>query len=511
MRLIEVAFLLSTLPVLLSKLAYAQDAYPTSLQELEQAILVLTSSEVTSLAPFGGAKCEFDYGPAIRKGDNFSIIGIIDCPLPDSRSIEKFYQIVYEQKLFITPVKSFNVSKIDVDRSLAVSSVSRKRYAELIHKLSGGATTSPTAARGAKDPLVSAVDSPFSDPNPPSIVAVANEPPGPVMLIATDTASLAPFDGSRCSFNYGPALRRGDQYSIVGFVDCLVTGQAKPRKFYQILFQDHLFITPVDSFSVPPEELERSLAGRTSELQAQEQERYAKEFKQRNATARTQAIQDVESQLRRSLKSFEVRGLTIGADYYDDMLGITEAKNDLEVDLPPDIDIRTATTADGGKLVFYNKILASVVFEDIQDTDELAAVLLQLEKKFKSRPIKIPTTTRREGNLSVQVGGFAINISDFGLAMILFTNTRPVDRRTCIDDVARDMRLRLSMGLRNYSSLTDRVENECAARVLPTRIAFSQVGMDGLMRSRVQAEKKRQISNAASIKEKELKDKVSKF
>lgn len=226
---------------------------------------------------------------------------------------------------------------------------------------------------------------------------------------------------------------------------------------------------------------------------------------------KNEALAEIAKDLKGPPKSFEVRGLNLGGDHYKDVRdskGFRKEGGQFLSDYP---DTRKEVLSDGGVLFFYRDILFMVVYEDIQDEGEIRAVMAQLETKFKGKFTNIPRRKSREGNIETTVGGFRMAIGNFGMAEVRQTVTKAVDRRACIDSIAREMRQRLDLGLRNNSSLTSRVEEECNETLHPVQMAFVHRPIEAAINTRAAAEQKQLDQQAAAEKAKAASEKARKF
>ena len=230
---------------------------------------------------------------------------------------------------------------------------------------------------------------------------------------------------------------------------------------------------------------------------------------------RSRARQDASAVLTKELKgvprSFEVRGLFFGKDHY---LEVSESKGfqsgkGADVDGFPDTHKEIST--DGATLYFYRGILFMATYEDLQDTIEIRAAMNQLEAKLKGKFAKLSQQKSRDGNIETTTGGFRLNIGTFGVAEVKLTSSRPINRRTCIDDIAREMRQRIALRLSNYSSLSDRVESECRETLNPTQLVFINKPIEALVNSRATAEQKANARQAAEEKVKAASEKAKTF
>jgi hypothetical protein len=73
------------------------------------------------------------------------------------------------------------------------------------------------------------------------------------------------------------------------------------------------------------------------------------------------------------------------------------------------------------------------------------------------------------------------------------------------------MRLNISLGIRNYSSLTDRVESECREVLNPTQLVFVNKPIEAIVNARATAERQAKAREAVEEKLKTATDKAKKF
>lgn len=260
----------------------------------------------------------------------------------------------------------------------------------------------------------------------------------------------------------------------------------------------------------PPSEViaaeEAAFAARTTAA-TQEKAAAAEE----RSRIRKDAIAVLTKELKSAPRSFEVRGMNLGADHYQDVSeskGFASEKGSQVDDFP---DTRKEESTDGGTLFFYRDILFMAVYEDVQEAVEIRAAINQLEAKFKSKFASVPKQTSRDGNVETTTGGFRMSIGNFGVAEVKLTSTRPINRQTCVSDIASEMRRRIDLGLKNYSSLTDRVESECKETLNPTQIVFINKPIEAIVNSRASAERVKNARQAAEEKIKAANEKAKKF
>lgn len=227
--------------------------------------------------------------------------------------------------------------------------------------------------------------------------------------------------------------------------------------------------------------------------------------------ARKDAIAVLTRELKSPPKNFEVRGMNFGRDHY---LDVSESKGFVNgkgspMDKFP--DARIEVSIDGGTLFFYREILFMAVYDDLQDTIEIRAAMNQLEAKFKSKFVNMPQQKSLDGNIETTIGGFYMNIGNSGIAKVKLISTRPIDKRVCVSDIAREMRRRIDLGLKNYSSLTDRVESECKETLNPTQIVFINKPIEAIVNSRANAEQQRNARQVIEGRLKAASEKAKKF
>lgn len=226
---------------------------------------------------------------------------------------------------------------------------------------------------------------------------------------------------------------------------------------------------------------------------------------------RKDALTTLTRELKGTPKGFEARGLNFGVDHYEDIRQTKGFASDKGSGVEGFPDVRKEVLTDGGKLYFYRDILFMAIFEDLQDTLEVRAAMNQLESKFKAKFVSIPHQKTRDGNVETTSGGFRMNIGSFGAAEVRLASTRPVNRTTCINDIAREMRQRISLGLENYSSLPDRVESECRETLNPTQVVLTNKPIESIVNSRASADRLRNAREAAEEKLKAAGEKAKKF
>jgi len=260
----------------------------------------------------------------------------------------------------------------------------------------------------------------------------------------------------------------------------------------------------------PPNEViaaeEAAYAARTAAT-AQEKAVAAEE----RSRARKDAIAVLTKELKGAPRSFEVRGLNLGRDHYLDVnesKGFVNEKGSQVEGFP---DTRKEESTDGGRLYFYHDVLFMAIYEDLQDTVEIRAAMNQLEAKFKGKFASIQPHKSRDGNIETTTGGFRMNIGNTGVAEVRLVSTKPVDKRACVNDIAREMRQRLDLGLKNYSSLTDRVERECVETLNPTQIVFINKPIEAIVNSRAATERQRNARQAAEERIKAASEKAKMF
>lgn len=225
---------------------------------------------------------------------------------------------------------------------------------------------------------------------------------------------------------------------------------------------------------------------------------------------RNDAIAAITKELKAAPKNFEVRGLNLGFDHYQDVIeskGFSKGLEDLE-DFP---GTRIGTANDGGKLYFYRDILFMAIYDDLQDSIELRAAMNQLEAKFKGKFSNISPKKSIDGNVEINTAGVHMNIANIGTAEVKLMSTRPVNKRICIEEIARDIRQSISLGLKQYSSLTDRVERECRELINPMQMVFINKQIEAIANSRANAEWLSRRRQAAEEKLKAANEKAKKF
>lgn len=260
----------------------------------------------------------------------------------------------------------------------------------------------------------------------------------------------------------------------------------------------------------PPNEViaaeEAAFAARTAAA-AREKAAAAEE----RSRVRKDAMAALTKELKGAPRGFAVRGLNLGSDHYQDVgesKGFANGKGSNVEGFP---DTRKEVSTDGGALYFYRDILFMAIYEDLQDTVEIRAAMNQLEAKFKGKFANVPRQKSRDGNIETTTNGFRMNIGNFGVAEVKLISTRPLNRKTCIDDIAREMQQHIDLGLKNYSSLTDRVESECRETLNPTQMVFINKPIESVVNSRANAGRLSNARQAAEEKLKAASEKAKKF
>lgn len=223
------------------------------------------------------------------------------------------------------------------------------------------------------------------------------------------------------------------------------------------------------------------------------------------------ALGTLTKELKVAPRGFEVRGLNLGSDHYQDVAeskGFASGKGSSVDGFP---DTRKEMSSDGGTLYFYRDILFMATYDDLQDTLEVRAAMNQLEAKFKGKFANLPQQKSRDGNTETTTGGFRMSIANFGVAEVKLTSSRPISRNTCIDDIAREMRQNITLRIKNYSSLTDRVESECRETLNPTQMVFINKPIEAIVNSRANAERQVNARQAAEERLKAASEKAKKF
>lgn len=263
-------------------------------------------------------------------------------------------------------------------------------------------------------------------------------------------------------------------------------------------------------YSGPPDEViaaEEAAIAAQAAAAAREKAAAAEE----RARLRKEAYASLVKELKSPPKSFEVRGMNLGSDHYQDVAeskGFVSGKGS-NVDGFP--DTRKEIASDGGVFYFYRDILFMTSYDDLQDTLEIRAAMNQLESKFKGKFANIPKQKSTSGNIETTSTGFRLNIGGFGTAEVQLSATRPISRSVCIDNISRAMRLNISLGIRNYSSLTDRVESECREVLNPTQLVFVNKPIEAIVNARATAERQAKAREAVEEKLKTATDKAKKF
>ena len=264
----------------------------------------------------------------------------------------------------------------------------------------------------------------------------------------------------------------------------------------------HLQIASAITVSVLFSTVAAQTPGRSKEKDAAQVESTAQKRSKNGASS---------NEIKREARSFEVRGLNLGAD---NRLSLMEKKLLKEGDGKDVIgfpDTRVETGVDGGTLYFYRDTLFITSYDDIQDLVEVRAVMNKLEQKFGGKFKDFPDEKSQSGNLETTQVGFELKIGDYGLAKVILSSTRPIDRRACIDEIAREMRQRLARGLKNYKSLTDRVENECKEETHPTKLQFIHLPTEKVVNALATAERLMKNNREEQEKLNAAREKADKF
>jgi len=223
------------------------------------------------------------------------------------------------------------------------------------------------------------------------------------------------------------------------------------------------------------------------------------------------AMAALAKELKSVPKSFEVRGLNFGADHHQDLAETQGFVSEKGLDLDRFPDTRSETTINGGILYFYRNILFMATFEDLQDSVEIRAAMNQLEAKYKSKFAPIPLKTTRDGNIETATRGFRMNISNSGAAEIKIASSGPISKMVCMQDISREMRRNIELRIKNYDSLTDRVERECRATVQPIEMKFTNTAIEALVLTRANTEQKERERQAADERIKSALKKAKEF
>jgi hypothetical protein len=218
----------------------------------------------------------------------------------------------------------------------------------------------------------------------------------------------------------------------------------------------------------------------------------------------------ISKEIKSPLTSFEVRELNIGQDSIEALVNKFVLSKDIEsVDGYP--DVKKFTISDGTVLIFYRDILFMVLFNDLQDPLEVKAVMNQLETKFKSKFTGLNKKITQKGNIEKTVEGFSMNVSTYGTIRIEFGTSKPILKKVCIDDIAREMRMNIEFGRKNYLSLTDRVENECAIKDDPIGIIVVNKMIEAVVNSRATDEQRNKKKKEDSEKINSAIEKAKRF
>ena len=226
---------------------------------------------------------------------------------------------------------------------------------------------------------------------------------------------------------------------------------------------------------------------------------------------RNEAIATLTKELKAAPRGFEVRGVNLGTDHHQDVADSKSFVNGKGWNPDEIPDTRIEKTPDGGTLYFYRDILFIATYEDLQDTLEIRAAMNQLEKKFKGKFAAVPQKKSRDGNTETTTGGLRLSIGNFGVAEVKLSSSRPISRNACIDNIGREMRLNITRGIKNYSSLSDRVESECRETSNPTQMVFINKPIETLVNSRANAERQINRLQAAEERLKAANEKAKKF
>lgn len=223
-----------------------------------------------------------------------------------------------------------------------------------------------------------------------------------------------------------------------------------------------------------------------------------------------EALATLAQELKVSPKSFEVRGLNLGSDTFQDIAENKEIKIEKEANVDAFPDTRMAII-NGGTLYFYRDILFMAIYEDLQDPAELAAASKQLELKFKGKFASIPKEVSKDGNIETTSIGMHMRIESQGVAEIKFISTKPINRTVCIQDIAREIRTNISLRIKNYSSLTDRVERECKSNLSPTQMKIVNKTIETFVNSRARTLQISKLREEAEERLRAANEKAKKF
>lgn len=181
------------------------------------------------------------------------------------------------------------------------------------------------------------------------------------------------------------------------------------------------------------------------------------------------------------IRSFEVREFNFGGDHLQEVLNRLSLSENIVVSEIDGFPNSKRVVITGGSLLFYRNILAMAFFDDIQDVTELRAVRAQLEKKFgaKFSDTKEKPEIDSEANTITTYAVLRMNIAA-GYIEIKHSATRTLDRRKCIDKIAKEIRSNIRLGIRRGESLTDRVESECDGTTSSWNIAVVNKAIESL-------------------------------
>lgn len=233
------------------------------------------------------------------------------------------------------------------------------------------------------------------------------------------------------------------------------------------------------------------------------------------AEQRSRVTKDAMAALTKELKaaprSFEVRGLNLGRDHLQDIADAVGYQAGKGTDVEGFPDTRKEIGSDGGILYFYRGILFMASYDDLQDSLDIRAAMDKLEAKFKGKFAKVPQQKSRDGNTETTTVGYRMNIGGFGVADVQLSSSRPIVRSVCISDIARQMQLNIRLGIKNYSSLSDRVDSECKETLNPTQLVFIHKPIEALINARATAQRQANARQEAADKLKSASEKASKF
>jgi hypothetical protein len=260
----------------------------------------------------------------------------------------------------------------------------------------------------------------------------------------------------------------------------------------------------------PPQEVIAAAEAAAAERTAAAAKEKAAAAEQRKRSKK-EALEILTKELRSTPRAFEVRGFNLGSDFDQDIAERMGGLTGSEANVKGFPDTRKETNSDGAAFYFYRGILFMVTYEDLQEKVEIRAVMNQLESKFKSKFAAIPPQKTIDGNVETTSSGFRMNIANHGVAEVKVASSRPVSRNICIEDISREMRSNIRLGIRNYFSLTDRVETECQVSVHPTQIVFINKPIEVLVNSRANAERQSNSRHASEERLKTAKEKAKSF